>query len=232
MSEVIKVETREIVVAGLKLSCYRLPSGEYRASLSQFAKALGVETTNVKRSLKGVSLEVKALSGKGFKGVTETILLTPEQMTTVVGSFAGNGNKVALSYLIATSTETLIRRADAVFGIKKKESDYEEETKKLYLRLRQQARVTFRPKFTDWLKSDHNGDSSEVNFPKEVRRLKAAGNIPIGRGVDEMSLDELMKWSEAESRYDAMRIAGLSHNEALLTMKASDLTQIPTFDFE
>lgn len=70
-NDVTKVQTKTIEVAGIQFSAYRLPDNSYRVSLNQFAKALGVEVTNLKRAFKGVTLESKRLQGKGFKGVTE-----------------------------------------------------------------------------------------------------------------------------------------------------------------
>ncbi len=186
------------------------------------------------------SKSFKAFCGKTLATGKTRIVLYQKRYTSInVEDFIDiirweakvNKSDVAIDYLSALATETLQRRIDAALGEEVLESEYERQTKELFQRLRDEARINFKPKFTDWLKADANGDSSVVNFPKEVNRLKKSGGMPITAKVADMSLDQMIRWASIGSRYDILRQAGIDHTDALMALQASTLKDVPVFEF-
>lgn len=158
--QVIKVKEATITIAGLNFQVYQVPSGDYRVSFSQFAKALNANRKQVDRALKTEATElvilgeiIPAFSVSDSNPSTTSVpaspdadsklrvvrsavnkevrLASPEQATIVAGYLAGLGNKDAVAFLIATATETFERRCDAAFNVSKTEAQYEEKTKSL-----------------------------------------------------------------------------------------------------
>jgi hypothetical protein len=133
-----------------------------------------------------------------------------------VGVFAARGNKTALNWLIALANETLERRIDNALGTPKTEDSYEQNTKAFY---RELSRVSFMPKYTFWLKMDEDNDNCPpVNYGLAVNQLKRVAHLPLTT-VDEYSKEELYKWADVLSVYNAHRINGSYHKGALALVR-------------
>ena len=88
------------------------------------------------------------------------------------------------------------------------------ELRNNWLKLRNQHKKQFHPLLTSWLKQDANGDSSKVEWGKEVNLFKLSARLPI-KPVTDYNDDELTLMNTAEIRYDMCRKLGVSHQDAL-----------------
>lgn len=92
--------------------------------------------------------------------------------------------------------------------------ELEDEERHQYLVQRQHHKSHFHPNLTKWLKHDANGDSKSVDWGKEVNEFKRACHLPL-TCVDTWDTLLLQVLNHAETSYNSLRLAGLSHEEAM-----------------
>lgn len=228
-TEAIKAKTVDVIIAGVALIGFQLSDGSYRVSLSQALEAFGISRGRVNNEILGL-LEIpqtaitslKVNSRKGFRDSTNTraYLLTVEQFAKCLGFIASKGSQQAIDVLVATANETLQRRFDYAFGIKKTEVQYEASLANLYRRLRDEHKKQYVPYLTHWTKLDYPRGSA-INYGVRTNQLKVAAGIRSLAPVDYMTTEELMVWNAAEIRYDSFRRAGYWHERALKEIATS-----------
>jgi hypothetical protein len=133
MTDTVNVARATIIIGLLSVDGFMLPHGSYRMSQTQMAEAVGLEESNVRRFL--VSKSIKVLLGKGYTPETLDVEKTddsPDGRTRinsvpldVVSVFwlqqSTQGNKKAIALVMALVTESLERRFDHAFKVKRSE---------------------------------------------------------------------------------------------------------------
>ena len=84
----------------------------------------------------------------------------------------------------------------------------------MYNALRDLNKKQYHPLLTSWLKSDVNGDSSLINWGREINLFKAHAGLPQSP-VTEYDQETLDKMNRAEVVYNAVRKRGFNHKDAL-----------------
>ena len=130
----IKAERATIDIGGIPLNAYMLPGGEYRLAGRNVTDAIEKHDSSLReimgvKSLKALphadsSLsEVRAETGEKF------IPVAIEDAVAYWAIMASKGNAKALAIVVALATESLERRADRAFNIKRTEQERDERLK-------------------------------------------------------------------------------------------------------
>jgi len=130
-----KAKRETIFVGSLEIEGFMMPDGSYRMSQTQAAECIGKPEINARRFLD--SKGIKTLLGKGYtpdtieveptgqsRGQTRINALPLEVVTAFWVWQCGQGNKQAISLVMALATETLERRFDNAFGVNRTEDEY------------------------------------------------------------------------------------------------------------
>lgn len=128
----------EIKLGNLKLWVFQLPDGEYRLSKTQILEVIEENTNWLSRLPKNSKKALEAMKNNGFtgyqiqvsvkleRGVTRAQTLSVSDAMTVWFHFAKDYNPMALDLLFNCGIETVERRADKAFGVKRSEEEYNE----------------------------------------------------------------------------------------------------------
>ncbi len=135
--------------------------------------------------------------------------LTLKQFDLLLSELAFSGNKKAQEITRALAGTMLWVLSCDAHGV-----EHNLEQRKIRYEERMQHKKQFHPLFTSWLKIDANGDSSAVNWGREVNLLKHYAKAPM-KPLDGYTKEELHLINKAEIVYDAMRRAGLNHEQSL-----------------
>ena len=187
MSNSTKRATRATVQIGdIPIDVYQLPDGSYRLGGRQVTDAVkedskslprfyGVKTLKALPGADGSLRQVRADSGETF---------IPVAIEDAVGFWAGmmtsKGNIDAQALIVALATETLERRADRAFGVKRQEEEYDAA---LALRVK---RIRHRRLWTDVIKDSQ--EKQGIYRTRQGQRQFAALTIKVNRklfGVDD-----------------------------------------------
>jgi len=121
---------------GIELEVYQLPSGEYKLSQTQVAQAVGNGEDNVRYWLTTKApenLDADTISSIGKKllveGGSKWVKSVNFKVALVYWTHCSvKGNALASALVSVGSEEKLTRLADEVFGVKKSEGDYHQES--------------------------------------------------------------------------------------------------------
>jgi hypothetical protein len=207
-------------VAPVKIGCIEiegllLETHEFAIAQQQIATLFSVIPTSAPKWLKtrlgeGFQLfQVKTNRNDGIRQNRAESALALHDFEKLLRKLDREGNKIAqglVDDLVGLALHQLW--ADS-FNIK-----FEQEERQLWLKHRQQHRKQFHPLLTAWLKQDAGGDSSLVQWGKEVNLFKVAAKLPI-KPIDEYSSDEIQLLNTAEIRYDMARKLGIGHTQAI-----------------
>lgn len=206
------LQTASIQLAGLTLEG-AFDGKDYFVCVPELEKALGWRAESTREKLASKSLKAftdKTLApGKkkrktgGFVGV-----LSVKDFSVLVGWQAQEGNKAAVSLLIALAAEAIERRIDSALNITKTEEEYEQQTKAFF---RELSRKAFIPELTSWWQDDSRGFA--VNYGAEVNKFKANLGLPQ-KSVNEFNMSEMQTWAKAITGYNMLRMEGYSHQRA------------------
>jgi hypothetical protein len=210
MSNQTKAIVAEVKIGTVSIEGLMLPDGTFAVGVSQLSELNLVPHKNSSRDL-------KAILGNGFQFLTASSELNPKkvniltlpQVEMVITQLAFKGNQVAQSLMLALIGLSLQQLFCDSFGMR-----FESQDRQDWLTTRQQARVNFRPKFTDWLKQD---GCVGVQYPVEVNRLKSAVNLPK-ETIDTYDTEQITVWKDSQVEYNMARRLGLSHQEALIAI--------------
>jgi hypothetical protein len=128
------------------------------------------------------------------------------QVEQVITQLAFKGNEVAQQLMLALIGLSLQQLFCDSFGMR-----FESQDRQDWLTTRQQARVNFRPKFTDWLKQD---GCVGVQYAVEVNRFKSAVNLPK-ETIDTYDTEQITVWKDSQVEYNMARKLGLTHQQAI-----------------
>jgi hypothetical protein len=181
-----KAQRAQISIAGICVNVYFLPDATYRLAGKNVTDAIGVDHKSLGRTMRVKTLKalphaglnlipIKADSGESF------IPVAIEDAIVYWGIMATKGNQNAFALIVALATESLERRADSVFKIKRSEEEYEARTK-----LRRE-RVLARQSWTDQIKlrQEHHGYYRDENgkvsakASEEYKRLTIKVNLVL-----------------------------------------------------
>lgn len=136
-----KARERTIFLGEISLYVFQLPSGEYKLSQTQVAEAIGKPESSFREFLASKSPE--ALPYKGFHSGKLSVEgrnmpINPIPVSLAVAywtkeSFAGN--LIAIRFLAASAKESIERRADVAFGVKRTEREYNYRFKSAFEKL-------------------------------------------------------------------------------------------------
>ena len=119
------------------------------------------------------------------------------------------GDQNAVRLLVAGFTDSISSLVYEQLGI-----EVNAELRNNRLKLAQIHAKQFHPKYTQWLKLDAGGDSSKVNWGREVNLLKAYAKLPQ-IDIKLYTEEQQNVLNNAEVSYDTLRRAGLDHLNAL-----------------
>jgi hypothetical protein len=214
-----KVTTKagKIQVLGLEMIGVER-DGEYFIATTSVESALGWRHNSGREKLTSKSLETftgKALGKGKVKASLDTVTYSCVPVDTFMSALAWEAsekkNPSAIGLLVALATEALDLRIDRAVGINRTEVELDKELARLYVKHKKDAAQAFRPKFTDHLKAELD----EVNYAKEVIRLKRAGGLPPMLKVEDMTYTQLHKWETILLKYDTMNEIGMDHETIL-----------------
>ncbi|MFN6537051.1 MAG: hypothetical protein RM021_011850 [Nostoc sp. EkiNYC01] len=143
MTDTYNAERAVFPVSGKDVEAFMLPNGDYGFSQASAAKALNKDESDSRKYIAGKASKALAsgdlTAGSPTRyakvGRTRIRLLTESEVAEYWMWKADNGCIEAKALVAALVSESLTRRADAAFGVKKTESQYEEQTTKLRLEL-------------------------------------------------------------------------------------------------
>jgi hypothetical protein len=149
--QLVKAVRAKILLGDIELDVYQMPNGSYRLAGRNVTDAVGEPNNSLIRlmgvkSLKGLPhadsslIQVKAETGESF------VAIAIEDAAEYWGRLANKGNPKAIAVLIACAIESMERRADAAFGVKRSE-----EERNARFELRQKSLQTRRA-YTDVLR--------------------------------------------------------------------------------
>jgi hypothetical protein len=211
-TKTVKAVRATIKIGDIELDCYQMPDREYRMSKTQICQVVNL---NPKRLSEIFELKhLQALLPQGFQlsevSIKSTVEgskgkadLLPLSYAALLWSEVPEGKALTQSCVI----ETLERRADQAFGIKRSE---EERNDRLAQRVIHAD--GWRKLFTDWQKLD--GCLKGWEYANRVNQLKVAANLPIDC-IEKYDARQVQIMNNAEVIYDAMRRSGMSHRSAL-----------------
>jgi hypothetical protein len=221
-----KATRATIKLGNIELDGFQKPDGSYCLSQTQVCEIVQKDKRSMRDFLASESplaLPYKALSGGKSKGTNLTKLVvqgdTAQNITEVPLELAfvywlkesSQGNLTAIGLVAACGMESIERRLDAAFGIKRSEQERND---------RLEARIDhadgWRKNFTDWQKLD--GCESGLDYALRVKQLKAFGGLPIDVSIKDYDSRQVKKMTNCEVIYDAMRRKGLTHDEALRSL--------------
>lgn len=159
------------------------------------------------------SQKLKRLMGKDFKthkckypGQKRYVLfISLLDFEKVLRKLDKAGDKVAETLSEALIGVSLHQTFSRAFG-----QQFEEVNFQQWLVQRYTHRNNFHLEYTVWLKND--GITS--TYGTEVNRLKLAAKTPL-ISIEEYTYEQIAQLNRAESAYNALRKAGLSHSKAL-----------------
>jgi hypothetical protein len=133
MTSNLLVERKNILLGDIDLEVFRLPDGSYQLSQTQTAKAVEKPELSTRQFL--ASQSPYALPYKDFtpvkgkvKGEKTSVNLIPIPIAAAYWvKEAIAGNTVAGFLLAATAAESIERRADQAYGVKKSEEEYNQK---------------------------------------------------------------------------------------------------------
>lgn len=131
METIDRVRRAEIDIAGITVEVFMLPNGSYVMSQEQVARIVEVHKFLVSRFL--LSETLKALTGKDFtshnftyndsitgRGQSGRIKAVPIEVASIFWAMqAQRGNSKATALICACVVETLERRCDRIFEVRK-----------------------------------------------------------------------------------------------------------------
>lgn len=220
-----------LVVLGYTFVAGMDDQGTQYVAIPDVEKALKLGADSARKKL--ASKSWKAAQGKDIQlGKNKIEYLNQKYSAITIDTFlafvdflADQGNVEAKAFNKVLRQEAFVRRIDEAFGINKPADRYEGESRRMYDLQRSVAKRSFRPSYTDHLKADNL-----TNYPKEVQRLKVSVGLAGGLKVDNMTLEEVQLWVQAQECYDMARMCGKSHNEALVILSKKYVT-LPIFEF-
>lgn len=148
MSESTKATRAPVQIGSMSVDGFMLPNGSYRMSQTQAAECVGKPEINARRFLSSKALQ--SLLGENY--TPDTFEIESEEGKRGQSRFRGlplevvtvywiyqcyQGNKQALSLVIALATESLERRFDAAFSITHTEQERNERLSQHIQRLEQ-----------------------------------------------------------------------------------------------
>ena len=208
----------------------------YYLAVSNVEKALGLRSRSLREILE--SKKFKAMiegasslytyGEKSFTYKNRKYSAIPVRTFVQLISFEAkvHRSELAIDFLSALANDSLERLIDAALGVLVNEDTRASRLNDLFLQLREESRVGFKPLFTNWLKG-----KEDIIWPKEVARLKKAAGIAGSVSVNNMKLSELVKWANAHTAYNAYRHAGKTHEETLKLMYDITTQDVELFDF-
>lgn len=132
----LKAERTTVLLGEISLEVFQMPDGQYRLSKAQILEIIGEKSYWLSRLQSGSPNILKELQGRGFtgctvkaqvnllRGSTRADTLSVSDAMRVWGRFSRSGNTIASDILEASGIEAIERRADAAFGIKRTEEEY------------------------------------------------------------------------------------------------------------
>jgi hypothetical protein len=134
-NDTVRATRVTIELGSIPLDVFQLPDGKYKLSQTQSTEAVDKDEVSFRDFLKGKSPE--ALPYKEFKAEKWTVegsqgkanLLSIEVTVAYWTKEAIAGNTKAARVLGACAVEAIERRADAAFGIRRSEEDYQTKMK-------------------------------------------------------------------------------------------------------
>jgi hypothetical protein len=207
MSNQTKAIVAEVKLGTVSIEGLMLPDGTFAVAASQLAELNLVRQNQASRDL-------KSILGKDFPFDTASSelnskkvnILTLPQVEMVITQLAFKGNQVAQQLMLALIGLSLQQLFCDSFGMR-----FESQDRQDWLTTRQQARVNFRPKFTDWLKQD---GCVGVQYAVEVNRFKSAVNLPK-ENLDTYDTEQITVWKDSQVEYNMARKLGLTHQQAI-----------------
>lgn len=136
-----KARERTIPLGSIFLWVFQLPSGRYRLSQTQVAEAIGKPESSFREFLASKSPE--ALPYKGFHSGKLSVEgrnmpINPIPVTLAIAYWTKEslaGNLSAIRLLASSANEAIERRADAAFGVRRSEEEYNHRFKNVFEKL-------------------------------------------------------------------------------------------------
>lgn len=200
-------------VVGLK------DDNDYYLSTASVEKLLGYSANTSRKILASKSLEsftgaivVQGKEKAKYKGAMINLIHSSLFLILLSFELKVKHNDLAADLTLALADETLRRRIDTSLGIHVSEKEYDDETTRKYLELREFTRLNYHPLLTIWLKHD-----GVKNYGWVIQKVKKAIGIPHTLGVDDMDTKQLHIWESALRYYDlARRALNYDHTQAVL----------------
>ncbi len=131
MSDLVKAIRTTMMLGSIKLDVYQLPDGSYGISKAQTCEVVNLDRKQLSQLLKKDIL--KAIAGKGsslseqvvkmsYEGNNDKVDLIPLEMATLIWMASGSEVGKALAY--SCVLESLERRADEAFWLKRTEEEW------------------------------------------------------------------------------------------------------------
>lgn len=197
----MKAKVAPVQVGSVSVEGLQLPDGSYAIAVVQVANILDFQPLK-----KNAPRELKPILGKAFqprKCFTElnpvaANILTLAQFSVLLVQLTAKGNKQALSLLLAATEETLERRFDKAFEVKRTEDEYNDR-----LDARLKGKVA-RRSLTDQWKDYYQAIGEKPPYAKlTMMCLHTVGFTP---GRDNKTTEELRLLDHCETTI-ASRIA-------------------------
>ncbi len=194
-----KAVRAEIKLGEIPLRVYMLANGTYKLAGRNVTDAIGMRMGSLTekmgvKTLKALPHMDKSLTGIKAETGESFIPIALEDAATYWGIMARDGNEKALAILVASTTESIERRADAVFNVQRQE----EERQQLF-ELRRK-RVEARHAWTRIIKQkqEEGGYYRTERGNEEFSRLTTDVNMALfgvrdfGGDRDQMSMQQQM----------------------------------------
>ncbi len=231
----IKAERATISLGDIDLNCLQFPDGSYHFYVNQVNEELGIKASDKtgKKHLKPLidkdSKRVNRAKVENIKTPVKTYSL--DLMSEAIQAYALIGNKKCIAVAIACVAESLERRADTAFNIKRTE-----EERNVRFQVRRDG-ILSRNFWTDSIDAYLN----EVNYPHEKRwyvystisdlvnmkiiglkakAIKSALGLPKEQKTRDFLPTETLKMIDNIERSAALR---LQHNETIPTQALKDV---------
>lgn len=221
MSEkIVTAVVAQVKIGVIEIEGLLLESGDFAVSVPQcnsifnFSTHQNYASQTLKRIL-GNSFSPHKVKVQGIKQTLNCLTLVEFEQMMFELVLVSNPKAIELSRcLLGLSLKQLFSDA---FNIK-----FEQEERQNYLVERMKHLKQFHPKLTKWLKQDAGGDSSKVNWGKEVNLFKVAAKVPISP-VNTYNYEQLSQLNECEAVYNALREVGLQHKDALKALQNTSI---------
>lgn len=185
-NSISKAQRAKILVAGIELNVYLMPDASYRLAGRNVTDAIKEPNISLVRIMGVKTLKALPHAGSSLKQIKvdsgeSFIPVAIEDAIVYWGKMATKGNQNAFALIVALATESLERRADSIFNLKRTEEEYEARTK-----LRRE-RVLARRSWTDEIKARqeqqgyYRGEDSKITpqATEEYRALTVQVNLAL-----------------------------------------------------